>query len=437
MVGFFKKIFNEIENQPFYVLIIAGLFLLLYVLVFTPSIPISDQWALVPLLESTSFSSLFAQHNEHRIIFPKLIYLSLAHLSRWDLRFETVASLLFFSLLIFLIYKSFGERVNNKTARWIILAALLAEFSPIHHENILWGWQLQIMLCVLMVFVAIRAIGRAGSQIRLLLASIFSLFIASFSFMNGLIGWIVCSLSVFRKKDWKPLNLSVFIFSMAFTFILYFVGYAFGSRAFDSFGSLSKLFQIPAYFFVYMGANFIPTYKLGPALPIVLLLSGVCGAILLLLGTLLIVKTWNFEREQTLIPYMMMLFGLFSALATSVGRINYGLKLALLSRYHVFQMFYLIGFVWILVLYLIELDLLKKYCRIFIFVFVFIFLLNWIGGIGLGILKINKFFPVEQEIKMKGENASSEKLKLIYPDLSVLRERISSLKEMKYNIFSE
>jgi len=47
------------------------------------NVPFSDQWGLVPLIEKSlrgdlSFEDLWVQKNVHRILFPKIIMLSLA-----------------------------------------------------------------------------------------------------------------------------------------------------------------------------------------------------------------------------------------------------------------------------------------------------------------------------------------------------------------------
>ncbi len=62
-------------------------------------IPILDQWALLPLLEKSyqhplTWGDFWAQHNEHRLVFPRLIMLLCARLSGWDLRWELAVNLL-------------------------------------------------------------------------------------------------------------------------------------------------------------------------------------------------------------------------------------------------------------------------------------------------------------------------------------------------------
>jgi len=52
------------------------------------NVPIVDQWLFVPVLEKSyegtlAFQDVFAPHNEHRILFPRIAMLALAHLTGW------------------------------------------------------------------------------------------------------------------------------------------------------------------------------------------------------------------------------------------------------------------------------------------------------------------------------------------------------------------
>src|SRR3982751_6704245 len=63
------------------------------------NVPYGDDWALLPLFEKWSsegptFAPLWAQHSEHRIVIPKLIYLAFAYCTHWNLRAEMLFSLL-------------------------------------------------------------------------------------------------------------------------------------------------------------------------------------------------------------------------------------------------------------------------------------------------------------------------------------------------------
>jgi len=57
------------------------------------NVPYRDDWSLVPLFvkwndHQLAFADLLRPHNEHRIFFPKLIYLAFAQITHWNVRAE-------------------------------------------------------------------------------------------------------------------------------------------------------------------------------------------------------------------------------------------------------------------------------------------------------------------------------------------------------------
>ena len=90
------RMFSAIMRK---IVVIAVLFLPLaftfsFVYKFGITIPYWDQWELVPLLEkmhnhTLTLADLWAQHNEHRIIFPKILMMLLARLSNWNIFLAT------------------------------------------------------------------------------------------------------------------------------------------------------------------------------------------------------------------------------------------------------------------------------------------------------------------------------------------------------------
>ncbi|HTY13243.1 MAG TPA: hypothetical protein VMD02_03535 [Candidatus Omnitrophota bacterium] len=418
------------------VLILVAACLFGYVLVFTPAVPIGDQWELVPLLKSVDLNGLVAQHNEHRIFFPRLIFLALAHLSRWNMRCETAVGWLLFVMLMFAIWAKFSRQFTDPAARAVFMALLVAEFSPVHNNNLLWGWQVQIMLSVLCMFIAFSSGLASGKEPRSLTAAIASLVIASFSFLSGLFGWFITLFAMVRSGAVRALNAALFVAAGALTFFLYFRGFNRVVPPAETAVPLAhKLWQVPAYFIVYMGANFIPTHKLGKFLVPVLWLSGIWGAILLAAGLYYVVRTWKYRPEETVLPQCLMLLGLFSAFSTAFGRIDYGLSFALISRYHIFQMCYLIGLAWLFLLETVKAGKLEAYRKPLVALLLALALINWVGGIGLGILKMRKTDRVVTELIQKEDKISESSALVIYPNPAVLRNRIKMLKEVKYNVF--
>ena len=78
-------------------------YLLVFLIGFTVDVPYWDQWDLVPLLQkmddgSLSLNDLWSQHNEHRLLFPRLVMLVLARISDWNIYLEYAVSFVLASL---------------------------------------------------------------------------------------------------------------------------------------------------------------------------------------------------------------------------------------------------------------------------------------------------------------------------------------------------
>src|ERR1035438_4142148 len=138
-------------------------FLIWVVVQYAVVVPYLDQWELVPLLEKTyhgnlTFSDLWAQHNEHRLIFPQIIMLLLARLTRWNIHYELAVNIIL-ALGIFTVFlhqvKITGRKLGLAGLPGAIPAVSLIVFSISQYQNWLWGWQLQMLLNLLAVVVGI------------------------------------------------------------------------------------------------------------------------------------------------------------------------------------------------------------------------------------------------------------------------------------------
>jgi hypothetical protein len=156
-------------------------------------VPNWDQWDFVPFLDraargSLTFSELASQHNEHRILFPRLIMLGLARLTRWDVRAEmwTGWSMVVLTLGVLLLELRRRDRPAGLTA-WALVPAAWLLFSLRQWENWLCGWQLQIFLAVLGAAVALWAL-LVPSAVRIA-AAVAAAGVCSSSFASGLGVW--------------------------------------------------------------------------------------------------------------------------------------------------------------------------------------------------------------------------------------------------------
>src|SRR5690242_3925372 len=110
-----RQVQPVLKYSPFILALIPPLYLMTIVVTQTVDVPFADHWALVPLLahayqRTLSFQDLWAQHNEHRLLFPRLLMLGLAFLSRWNTQDEMLANIglatAIFSLLVYQVRRT-------------------------------------------------------------------------------------------------------------------------------------------------------------------------------------------------------------------------------------------------------------------------------------------------------------------------------------------
>ena len=128
------------------------------------AVPYMDDWEMVPALtgnQPVTFSFLWAQHNEHRIPLPKIIYLSLGWMTRGDLRagmFFNTITLAVTALLMLATAAKVRGRVHFSDAFFPIAVLNLSQY-----ENLLWGFSIQLVLASALACVVLSIVGRHGA----------------------------------------------------------------------------------------------------------------------------------------------------------------------------------------------------------------------------------------------------------------------------------
>jgi len=115
---------------------------------FGVNVPIMDDWWLTDLfhavgLKKAAFDDFFALNNEHRIVFPKLIWTLLAFTTRWNLKVEMMLNLIL-GLIVFLVFYRIALRQAKQSGGALFnpanFATSLLLFSLMQYENWLWGF---------------------------------------------------------------------------------------------------------------------------------------------------------------------------------------------------------------------------------------------------------------------------------------------------------
>ncbi|MGL6284392.1 MAG: hypothetical protein ACRC2J_18455, partial [Microcoleaceae cyanobacterium] len=92
--GFVAKLSKKLPLIGLAILgFLPAFFMAFSILKYSVNFPFSDQWPLAVMFEkiyanNLTISDLFAQFHESRKFFPRLIFIGLARLTNWDVRYE-------------------------------------------------------------------------------------------------------------------------------------------------------------------------------------------------------------------------------------------------------------------------------------------------------------------------------------------------------------
>ncbi|HEY0738676.1 MAG TPA: hypothetical protein VGD69_27405 [Herpetosiphonaceae bacterium] len=445
--------------------ILPPLYLVWIVLTQTVDLPFADQWALLPLLERSyqgtlTLRDLWAQHNEHRLLFPRLIMLALARLSGWNTHVEMLANIALAAGIFGVLAYQLRATASMTKMAWIFLlpALSLAIFSLNQAENWWGGWNIQIFLNVLAVSASIVLLAQpAPSWWTLALAALCG-FVATYSYSTGLLIWPIGALALLltaargSTRDW--LRLGAWGVSGAIVIGSFFYAYIWNEQA----PPLAAIVRNPrpylTYAAAYLGAP--PTrgaveYLFGVITGDVRAIcnlgdSDLCGYVnsaAITAGVtglaLFIVSSWALLRAcslPVLLPYLALgCYALSTGVLTSLGRAVYGNHQALAQRYATTATLF-----WIALLALLALcaqvyaD--RRPARVGALSMIALVTLL----IGLSTLQGPDHFrwqyeflaPARQELLLLNND---EMLQRIYPDPQVVREGAEVLRQHRLSVF--
>ncbi|MGB8352286.1 MAG: hypothetical protein WCD79_00205 [Chthoniobacteraceae bacterium] len=160
--------------------------------------PYYDQWEGVGALfvkmnaGTLGFADFFAQHNEHRILFPLLIFYPLARLTHWNVRAELFVIWGIYVLLAWNIWRTMrgtGFAISRKSY-WLFFAVCVIVFSPLQWQNQLWGFQVGFVLPLLFMIASIR-VAVSGRHPGNFIGTMALGFACTFSIASGFMCWVL------------------------------------------------------------------------------------------------------------------------------------------------------------------------------------------------------------------------------------------------------
>lgn len=313
--------------------LIAPLYVLFVMARMWVDVPYMDEWgshALTGLVERKDdwLSVLFAQHNEHRLVFTRLIFLANDLLFAGNrlpllvLNWLIVGATLAVPALALSRLRPIGSKAF---ATWLLAASCLL-FHPAAGGVWLWAFAVQIPLCQLLFVLAVHVFAgagapwrRAGGAIALAAASV----LAS---ANGLVTLPVLVLMAWSQRE-RPTVKAVLLAATVLVTGAYFQGYV---RPSHGEGVGWGLRESMLYFFAFLGAPF------GVNQVPVAAAFGAMGMGLAALALVLWAKRRGPSPDRTMLPWFCwMILPVGSAAMGALGRTGFGVEQALQSRYMV------------------------------------------------------------------------------------------------------
>lgn len=317
--------------------LLPALYLMGLVATFHVDVPSMDQWELVPQLDrlylgTLSIHDLWAQHNEHRPLFPRLIMLTLAWISHWNTAYELASSIAIAAATLALIALHLHRSRRSDTgygALWVLPIVSVIVFSASQWENWLWGWQLQIFLSVLAVVTGLLLISNQQRSWTTFAGSLAMGIVATYSFASGLLYWVVGLLAVGLGTRPRGRRLAIWMAVSALVMTSYFHGFRSSPdhpSMLQNFQSLDGFTNYVTYAITYLGA---PLSRQDQRAAEMAGLSGLVAFGILTAALRRHPRVW-----PHLVPYVLMgLYAIAGAAVTALGRAGFGVNHALSSRY--------------------------------------------------------------------------------------------------------
>ncbi len=311
--------------------VLPALFLLGLIIFNSVNVPYWDQWELVPVIQHVHsghiyFHDFWAQQNEHRIFFPRIIMIISAFITGWNVRVESLISLVIASCSFIIIMKTLRITQRELKRKSLFLLPLLLSliwFSPAQVENWLWGWQIQWFLSVFGVVLVTFGIARIKQRVLTypnLLLLLTGGIIASYSLGNGVITWplLVAALLYLRVPIEKTVIAAI---TGLLSTGLYYHHYINPSPHSTALISKEPVLFIK-YVLVYLGRPLSFVHGLAPVLGLVLLF------IFASLTTFIFVKKRR-PFFSAVLPWVVLgLYAIGSSMVTAAARMGLGLDQA-------------------------------------------------------------------------------------------------------------
>jgi hypothetical protein len=308
-------------------------------------VPYWDEWdAIINYFRLDRLTWIWVQHNEHRIVFYKLLFLVNMLIfkgNEWPMYIAIFSCQAVSALILGYMLRRLGQ-VKGTLWECCFGLALYCTFCPSQWENFSWAfqfsfvlvnvWMLTAVLCLLLQRQRIETGEPAGGIfffVSLLAASA-----ATFTNGNGIVVWPVLVLLAFAARlQWRTVG--IYIIASCCIAPLYLIGYHSPPHHANPLISIQQPLSILDYVEKYLGGAVVPGRHLAWAAQI--------GEAALIVVTVLFAHLLSRRRNAILLDYALagiILYCLGTVFITSLGRINFGSDQAFVSRYQTFALLF-------------------------------------------------------------------------------------------------
>jgi hypothetical protein len=313
-------------------------------------IPIWDEWH-TPGSQFASWcrgtltiTELFSQHNESRKFFPRLLYFALAAFGGWDVRKEMVVSFILVCslclLLLLLLRRTPGATPVSIFFGWGLMTSLC--FAPVQVQNLLYGIEGEAFFPgVAVVAVAALNLSRVSFRAKVL-GNLGLAFVANYTFANGMLlwalGWPLPAPDEAIPRRYRIWWYTLYVLVGAVSVGSYFINYHRPSYHPELASSSTRFWDLLHYFVLWSGNYFASDF----ADPFVL---GIIALILSAGGLWFAVEATK-RRDDWRTFYPWLLIGTYACVTgtiTAIGRLGFGVRQALDTRYVAFSLFFYIA----------------------------------------------------------------------------------------------
>ncbi len=304
----------------------------------------ADQWDNVTVVSHSysgtlSFATLWAQHNENRILVPNLIVVGLAHLTRYNIMAQLYLSAVMTVGASGLLLWAHQRR--SRATPWLLYCpVVLMLLSFVQYGNTLSGFQLAWCLVMLALATAVFFLDVPTLGWPILACAIAAAVVGSFSSLQGLLIWPAGLVLLYHRR--RPRRLvGGWVVAAVVTTALYFHGYDSHQGVVGGYGySLSHPIAAAKFFLLAIG-DVVGVVQPTSDTTAVIVLG--CVIFVIAVAVLLVYGIRRNTSGASPIGISLICFGLLFAGTITEGRAGFGLWAAGESRYATFDLLIPVG----------------------------------------------------------------------------------------------